>query len=175
MAFPDNATVFPVYGQAFDFTDCIKSSVTANPLTGGLGTLAINISKDGAAFGVSVGGSIAEVSGTPGFVNVSLSAADMTAKVIAYNLTSNAANAVYATGEIKTLDLAEFTGKAGDQSVKKLEQYLTDMWGFNFHAMDVVAGATSATMTLYKTDGTTAKVTGTATDDGTTATRGEIS
>jgi len=175
MAFPDNATCFPVYGQAFDFTDCIKSSVTANPLTGGLGTLAILISKDGAAFGASVGGSVAEVASTPGFVNVSLSAADMTAKVIAYQVTSNASNAVYATGEIKPLDLAQYSGKATDQAILKLEKIIRDMHDFDYMKMAVVRSETSSAMTLYQTDGSSTKATGTATDDGVTATRGELS
>lgn len=174
MAFSDNAVCFPVYGQAFDFTDCIKSSVTANPLTGGLGTLAILISKDGAAFGAAAG-TVVEVASTPGFVNVSLTAVDMTAKVIAYQVTSNASNAVYATGEIKPLDLAQYSGKATDQAILKLEKIIRDIHDFDFMKMDVVVSEETSAMRLYQTDGTSVKVSGVATDDGVTATRGEIS
>ena len=174
MAFSDNATTFPVYGQAFDFTDWIKSSVTANPLTGGLGNLAILISKDGGASGAAAG-TVVSASGDPGCVNVSLTAADMTAKVIAYQVTSDAANAVYATGEIKTLDLAQYSGKATDQAILKLEKIIRDCHDFDYMKMAVARSEVSSTMTLYQTDGSSTKVTGTATDDGTTATRGEIS
>jgi len=164
MAFPDNATCFPVYGQAFDFTDCIKSSVTANPLTGGLGTLAILISKDGAAFAASVGGSVAEVASTPGFVNVSLSAADMTAKVIAYQVTSNASNAVYATGEIKTVDLSESGTRAMAQTVVKVEQIWRQGWAFEFNrtTIDRATGIYS----VYNDADDTVLYVGTCTDTG---------
>jgi len=41
--------------------------------------------------------------------------------------------------------------------------------------MGVVRSETSSAMTLYQTDGSSTKATGTATDDGTTAIRGELS
>lgn len=172
MAFSDQSTAFPVSGQAFDFTVCVKNSTTGNPLTGGLSTLAITISKDGAAF-ASAAGTVTEI-GTTGYVKVSLTAADMTAKVIAYNVSSATANAAYATGEIRTLDMAEFTGRADQTStLKKLEQYLTDIWGFdmNKHTLDRSTG----TYTVLKADSSTTKTSATLSDTGGqgTATKGK--
>ncbi len=163
MAFPDNATTFPVYGQAFDFTDWIKSSVTANPLTGGLGNLAILISKDGAASGAAAG-TVVSVSGDPGAVNVSLTAADMTAKVIAYQVTSDAANAVYATGEIKTVDLSESTTRATAQSPIKLEQLIRQGWSFQFNRNSIDRG--TGIYNVYNDADDTVLYTGTCTDTG---------
>lgn len=45
-----NATAFPVNGQAYRLYFKIVSSLTGNPITGGLTGLGANISKDGAAF-----------------------------------------------------------------------------------------------------------------------------
>jgi len=173
MAYSDQATCFPVYGQAFDFTVCVKNSTTGNPLTGGLSTLAVTISKDGAAF-ASAAGTVTEI-GTTGYVKVSLTAVDMTAKVIAYNVTSATANAAYATGEIRTVDLRENSSRAAAQTVLKLEQFLVQTWRkwFNRNKMD--RGASSTTETLYKDDATTAFLTATHTDDGSITDRGSLS
>lgn len=169
----NDATLFPVYGQAFRFKDVIKLNTTGNPLTGGLTTPAVSISKDGAAFAAAAG-TITEI-GTTGWFYVDLTAVDMTAKVIAYTITAANANAVYATGEIKTLDLAQYAGKATDESILKLERMLRDIHDFDYMKMDVVRSEVSSAMTLYQTNGSTTKVTGTATDDGVTAVRGELS
>ena len=165
-----DGTVFPINGQAFYFNDVIKSSSTGNPLTGGLTTLAITLSKDGAAFAAAAG-TVTET-GTTGFVAVNLTAADMTAKTISYNITAANANAVYATGEIKTLDLAEFTGRASAETVKKPEHYLTDVVDHLYNKNEITRETGS--YKLYQADSTTTKVSGTASDSGTVASKGKL-
>ena len=167
----NDATVFPIRGQAFRFLDVIKSSATGNPITGGLTSLALTISKDGGAF-ASAAGSVAEVSGTPGWVTVDLMAADMTAGVVAYQLSASNSNAVYATGEIKTCDLSETAGRADAEAVEKLEQYLRQMWSqlFNRHTVDRQTGV----YTVFQSDDETASVSGLASDTGAVGSRGKL-
>lgn len=174
MAFPDNATPFPVYGQAFDFTVVILSSATGNPLTGGLTGLAGNISIDGAAFS-STGVTVSEISTatpTTGFVKVSIAAAQMQAKVIAFNISASNTNAMYAVGEIVPINLTEFSGRADAETVKRFEHYMMDVMyaALNKHAVD----RTNGTYTIYKNDGATAKVEGTISDTGTSGIKGHL-
>lgn len=167
-----HATVFPIRGQAFHFLDVIKSSATGNPITGGLTSLTLSISQDGGGFD-SPEGSVAEVAGTPGWITIDLSADDMDAGVIAYQVSAANANAVYATGEIKTCDLEENSGRADVDSVLKLEQYLIQMWSqlFNRHTVNRDTGE----YTVYQSDDATPAVSGQATDTGTLGSRGKLS
>jgi len=167
-----DATVFPVRGQAFRFLDVIKSSVTGNPITGGLDTIVIEISKDGGEFDAPAG-SASEVPGTPGWVTIDLTAVDMDAGTIAYQVSASNSNAVYATGEIKTCNLEEGAGRADGESVLKLEQYLRQMWAqlFNRHTVNRETGA----YTVYQSDDATEAVSGLASDDGTVGSRGKLS
>jgi hypothetical protein len=168
----NDATIFPVRGQAFRFLDVIKSSATGNPITGGLTSLGMTISKDGGAFGAAVG-AVTEVSGTPGWVTIDLTAVDMDAGTIAYQVSASNSNAVYATGEIKTCDLEEGAGRADGESVLKLEQYLRQMWAqlFNRHTVNRETGA----YTVYQSDDATEAVSGLASDNGTLGSRGKLS
>ena len=167
-----DATVFPVWGQAFQFVDVIKSSATGNPLTGGLEDLELLISKDGGDLEAAAG-AVAELLDESGWVTVDLDPEDMEASVLAYQITAGNENAVYATGEIKTCDLAELDGRADAAEVQKLEQYLLQMWSqlFNRHTVNRETGV----YTVYQADDATASVAGAVSDDGTLGTRGKLS
>jgi hypothetical protein len=115
-----NATLFPVRGQAFQCGAVIYSSSTANPLTGGLTALALTISKDGGAFATAAG-TVTEI-GTSGYVVINLTAVDTAANQIDVLVTASNANAVYATLEIKTWNVAELTGHWLAQAVIRPEQ-----------------------------------------------------
>lgn len=172
MAFGDKTTVFPVRGQAFDFTAVILSSATGNPITGGLGTLAVSISKDGGTFAAAAG-TVTEIATSSGHIKVSLTAADMEAAVVAYNITSSASNAMYACGEIRTIDSEEQAGRADSADLVKLEQFLLQTWSmlFNRHSVNRGTGVYS----VYQSDDATVAVAGAASDDGTVGSRGKLS
>jgi len=120
MAFGDNATLFPVYGQAFDFIDIIDNSATGNPVDAA--TLTLTISKAGGAFAAAAG--TATQIATSGFVKVSLTAADMQGIPIAYLITSTGTNAIYAAGVITPISVTERTGHWLGRSPVRLE----DSW-----------------------------------------------
>lgn len=171
MAFPASATPFPVYGQEFEFTVVILSSATGNPLTGGLSSLAGNISIDGAAF-ATTGVTVSEIDSTTGFVKVTIAAAQMQSKVTAFNISAGNANAMFAVGEIVPINLTEFSGRADAETVKRFEHYMMDVMyaALNKHVVD----RTNSTYTIYKNDGSTAKVDGTISDTGTTGIKGHV-
>jgi hypothetical protein len=87
-----DATPFPVKNEAFRVYFVIRSSLTGNPLTGGLASLACTLSKDGASF-VSSSNAATEI-GTTGFGYVDLTAAEMNYSAVIVNVTSGTANAV---------------------------------------------------------------------------------
>lgn len=120
MAWPDNATTFPVYGQAYDFEAWIFSSSTGNPLTGALTTLEGYVSVDGAAY-ATTGVTVANTN-SDGCIRVSIDATRMTGKIIGFRIQTATANAIYACGEIRPLDLAETTTHWLSHTVKKIEQ-----------------------------------------------------
>ncbi len=120
MAFGDNATLFPIYGQAFDFIVVIDSSSSGNPIDAG--TLTLTVSKTGAAFAAAAG--TATQIGTSGFVKVSLTAVDMQGTPVAFQVASNSSNAIYATGVITPVSTTERTDHWLDRSPVRLE----DSW-----------------------------------------------
>lgn len=112
------------------------------------------------------------MTGTPGWVTADLSAADMDAGVIAYQISASNSNTVYATGEIKTCDLEESAGRADSESVLKLERYLRQMWSqlFNRHTINRDTGV----YTVFQGDDSTEALSGLASDDGSLGTRGKL-
>jgi hypothetical protein len=158
MAWPDNAVALPVKGQACDFCAVIFSSSTGNPLTGALADLEGYVGVDDAAF-ATTGVTVANPN-TDGFVHVSIDATRMNGKVIKFRIQTSTANAMYACGEIRTLDLSEPTGHWLLATVKKLEQGVVQ--GFGYLLNKVKRNVDTGTLTYYKLDETTAVGTMTA-------------
>lgn len=174
MAFGDNATVYAIRGQEFHFVEFIKDSTTGNPCA--VGTLTLSLSLDGAAVAANqTGTSTAAISGMTGGVKVTIGALDATCNVLAYTLSSNTANAVTATGEIKFLTLTENTLRADSQTVVRAEQFWQQGWAFKFNqnyinretgTYDVYNAAASAVLWTSGAAGIS--------DNGTIAIRGKL-
>jgi len=144
-----DATFTPIYAQAFRTSGVIVAVTTGNPITGGLTTLAAQVSKDGGAFSAT-GVTVTEI-GTTGFFTVDINATAMTANTIILRVTSADANAVYFTQVIQPAVLTEAAGQWMDASVKRLEQGTVNMSAFllNYHTLsasiETVYGRDSAT------------------------------
>ncbi len=115
-----DASTFPVKGQAYRISGKIVNATTGNPITGGLTTLTSTVSKDGAAF-ASTTSAAAEI-GTTGYFYVDLSSTEMNANTVIVHVTAANADAVYASIEIKPVDLSESATHWMKQTVKRLEQ-----------------------------------------------------
>lgn len=126
-----DATAFPVRGQAFRFTGCIRSLLTSNPITGGLTSIVTQVSKDGGAF-ASATTNATEI-GTSGYFSVDLSAAEMTAQLIVVRVAVGNANAIEFSTEIRPVDLRENDGLWLSQSPVKMEQVFVQLSAFYFN------------------------------------------
>jgi len=166
-----DATAYPIYGQAFRFSVPVKGSAN-NPITGGLTSLSVVISKDSASTLTSAAGTAAEI-GTTGWADIDLTAADMTATKIIGEVRATNTGAVYACFEIKPLRIADSAGRALNDTVIRFENVLTQIWRRLFNKNFVNAGA--GTATLYKDDSTTTLVSGTVSQTTDTATAGKMS
>ena len=164
------ATVYAIKGQAFEFTCFIKSTATANPVA--VGNLTMTLSLDGAAPAADTSTAVAIPSLTGG-VKVAISAADMTANVITGTIASDTANAVTVTFEIKTLTMSEVLAAWNAQDPVRFEQAMLQGVGYSMNKVTI--NNTSGVITVYKRDGTAVWFTGTASDDGTTTTKGTLS
>lgn len=152
-----DATLTPIYAQAYRLSGVIVAVSTGNPITGGLTTLAGQISKDGAAFSAT-GVTVTEI-GTTGFFTVDINATGMTANTIILRVTSADAGAVYFTQFIQPAVLTEAAGQWMDATVKRLEQGTVNMSAFllNYHTLS------ASVETVYARDSVTALFTGTLT------------
>jgi len=126
MPTPANATLWCIQGQPFNFCDVIRSSSTLNPITGGLTSLAVSISQNDGSFTSLPSGQFSELPASSGLVSIDLTAANTNCNKLVYQITASNANAIYAMGEVKILNLAAFTGRADVQSPLRFEQYLLD-------------------------------------------------
>ena len=124
-----DATTFPVNGQAYRLYGWVKSVLTGEVITGGLGTLAGSITKDGGASAATTN-TPTEI-GTTGCFYLDLTAAEMTANAVCIRVTSTATDSMDVTLVLPTLDLSVTTTNAHAQSVKKLEQYIMQTWGYS--------------------------------------------
>lgn len=160
----------PVRGQAFRLYGAIRNVSTNQVITGGLGTLAGTVSKDGAASGATA--TPVEV-GTEGIFYVDLTAANMTADCVVVIVTATASNAEDFVAVLNPMDFTEITGRAEDASVVKFEQIVHQIWQrfFNKMTYNRDTGANS----LYQDDGSTAIVSGTNSTSGGVETRGQSS
>lgn len=166
-----DSSLFAVKGQAYLFKVVIRSTVTGNPITGGLTDLAGTASIDGGAFSAT-GVTVLEI-GTTGYVTVSLDSTRMTGNSIVVQVTASNTNALYASVEIKPADLSEVTGRADAATVKRLEAYINQLWQV-VHNLEEINRATGSDK-RYLADSTTVSVQGVVSDDGATGTRGKLS
>lgn len=172
-----DCTVFPVNGQAYRVYGFIKDSTTGNPIAT-IGTLSVYVSLDGTYSSTySAGGgsalSATAVTSHNGRFYVDIPAAAMAYSNLGLTISSNTANAVSATIDITTVDLAESGTRAIDQTVKKFEQFWVQVWSrwFNRNTINRSTGAYS----VYDDADSTVLYSGTSTDDGTTGSFGQLS
>lgn len=171
MADSDYGQAMPAYGQGCYVQSVILSSSTGNELTGGLTGLAATVSKDGGAF-ASCTNTPAEI-GTTGYVSVLLTATEMTANNVIVKFAANNANAMNGRVFIAPVVMTETATAWNSQTVNRFEQVV--MQGTAYSMNKVTIDNTSGALTVYKRDGTTTYFTGTASDDGTTTTKGTLS
>ncbi len=161
MATTDSIT-FPVKGQAYRLYGVIRSSATANPITGGLTTPTVTGSLDGAAF-ASTGLTVTEI-GTTGYFYVEIDATRMNVNAIIIEVTAANANAIKFSRVINPADLSESTTRATAQTVVKIEQIWRQGWGFEFNR--TVIDRATGIYSNYNDADDTALYTGTCTDTG---------
>lgn len=152
----------PVKGQAFRLYGVIRSSATANPITGGLTTPTVTGSLDGGAF-ASTGLTVTEI-GTTGYFYVDIDATRMNVNAIIIEVTAANANAVKFSRVINPADISESTTRATAQSPIKLEQIIRQGWAFQFNrnTIDQATGIYN----VYNDADDTVLYTGTFTDTG---------
>ena len=175
MADTDYAVALSVKGQSLYVQSVILDSASGNELTGGLTSLAATVSKDGGAF-ASCTNTPAEI-GTTGYVSVLLTATEMDANAIIVRFTASNTGAMAGRAFIYPLVLSEEAGAWDDQTVQRVEQAILQGAGYALNKV-TISGANEngvSTLTLYKRDGTTAWLTGTASDDGTVTSKGTLS
>lgn len=172
-----DCTVFPVKGQAYRVYGFIKDSTTGNPIAS-IGTLSVTVSLDGTySTTYSNGGgsalSATAVTSHAGRFYVDIPATPMDYYNIGLTIASNTSNAVSATIDITTVDLAESGTRAIDQTVKRFEQFWVQVWSrwFNRNTINRSTNAYS----VYDDADSTVLYSGTAEDDGTTGTFGQLS
>jgi hypothetical protein len=166
-----DSTMFPVKGQAYRFYFVIRSSATGNPITGGLTSLAASVSKDGGSF-ASVAGTVAEI-GTTGYGFVDLTNADTNADGYIVKVTAGNSNAVEVSIFVAPAHLGQYVGTAMSQTVKRLEQFITDVWSALWLKEFITKATGAAKRFLFGT--TTVKATSTYTDNDTTVERTDFS
>lgn len=170
-----DATMFPVRNQAYRISGKIVNATTGNPITGGLTSLTSTVSKDGAAF-ASTTSAAAEI-GTSGYFYVDLSATEMNADTVIVHVTAANADAVYASIEIKPCKMSEEDDAWDDQTVMRLEQAILQGVAYAINLVTIASSGENGTgaLTLYKRDGTTPWLSGTASDTGTLTSKGTLS
>lgn len=174
-----DATVFGVKGQALRVYGCIKDSTTGNPLDISAATMTATWSQDGTnssnvpTSAGSAYGTITKVTGHTGHFYVDIIAASNDFYHISMTIASNASNSVSCTFDITNTLMSEESSAWSAQTVKRLEQAMLQGVGYSMNK--VVIDNTSGALTVYKRDGTTVWFTGTASDDGSTTTKGTLS
>lgn len=103
MSLPQNASALPVTAEAFNLGWCIRSSVTANPITGGLTGLQAFISKDRAAFAQT--DNDPDENGTTGYGDLDLTADECDCQVLVVKVIASNANAIEWSKEIAFMAL----------------------------------------------------------------------
>jgi hypothetical protein len=146
-----DASAYPVKGQAYRLSGCILSTVTGNPITGGLTGLSSSVSIDGGGF--SAGPTPVEV-GTTGWWTLDLTAANMAGNTITVQVNATNANAKYQGVVILPIDLTEPTGHWLSETVKRIEHGW--MQGVGYLLNRVSRNKNSGTLTYYKHDNSTA-------------------
>lgn len=155
-----NATPNAVYGQAYRFAGKIISSLTSNPITGGLTGLAVQISQDGGNF-TNTTNSPVEIQ-TSGYFELDLTAAEMTCYSALVRVTASNANAVEFSFYIPTLNLQPTVGRADQATVVRMEQIYLDLFYYFFNKQSI----SSSLQSVYLPNGNTVMVSGSVSNDG---------
>jgi len=124
---PSYATVFPVYGQLYNFSGVIKLLTSGNALTGGLTGLAATISKNDAA-PVPTTNTPVEIGSGTGVFSLDLTPAEMSCQKLLVTVTATNTSAVFSYTVINTLNLSQFTGRWDVQTPQRFEQLWLDMF-----------------------------------------------
>jgi hypothetical protein len=165
-----DASAFPVKGQAYRLSGFIRDWTTGQVISNA-GTLASTVSKDGGAF-ASTTSTAVEV-GTTGMFTLDLSSTEMNANTVAVKVTASTANTEDFIAVLYPMDLAESGTRADTQTVKRLEQWISQIFMALFNKFTI--NRSTGAMVLYEDDESTSAFTGTASDDGTTNTRPHLS
>lgn len=176
-----DATVYAVKGQAYRVYGWIKDSTTGNAISS-IGTLTVKISLDGTYSSTySSGGGSAltatAVTNHPGRFYVDIPATPMGYYNVGLTVSSNTASSVECMIDIITVVMSEEASAWSAQTVIRLEQAILQGIAYSLNNVTITNADEngSGTLTLYKRDGTTPWLTGTASDDGSTTSKGTLS
>lgn len=161
-------TAFAIYGQIFRVHFVIRSTATGNPLTGGLTVLAATISKDEGNLVATTNAPVEIQTSGQGYLE--LTAAEMTASGILVDISASNANAVVDVKSIHPMRMdSDIALRWDKQAVLLFEQMC--MQGAAYALQKVTMGDSTGAIALYKRDGVTLWLSGTASDDGTSTTK----
>jgi len=149
----------PIYGQAYRLYGKITDSTTGNPITGGLTSLAAQVSKDGASFTNTTNAPV-EI-GTSGYFSLDLTAAEMSYSADIVRVTAANSNAIEFSLLIPIANLTPTAGRADTAAIVRMEQILLEMYGYFFNQQTISA----ALQTVFLSTGAT-MVTGAVSNDG---------
>lgn len=159
-----------IKNQATRVWGFIRSDATGDLLTGGLGTLAGTVFIDGAS-GVSTTTPV-EAPANSGVFYVDLTAGNMNGECITLKVTASAANAMDYVETIYTLSTEQYVGEWLSDTSKRPEELILQM--ATYILGKTAQSNSSGTITVYKTDGTTAIGTRTWTNTGNSIELGKL-